>query len=244
MTAKASRRDIICFASYLLATSKLHSQTADTVVKISDCYVSQSGNVNSGFFVIGMLQTREFARHARNLQELRLHRHYTRELVANSTDKYKLPYVEGLIDYITNQQEMRFACCIVTIKSWPDEPDARDAITLQCHNRLISQFNSKRDEIVSLHFKKFTTIRNSIVMEALGNNEIRVRRTDYHYPGGSEMLNYSDLLSNIVGSSYRKIKSGSRASALKYLKEKLNVENFEDKALVTHPVFRVRFLNL
>ncbi|MDQ2844557.1 MAG: hypothetical protein M3Y72_26620 [Acidobacteriota bacterium] len=98
------------------------------------CVFIGLNNNQEGRLAIGALVCTQFLTHQRSIHNLRQQYRYHSRLLYRSTDKFRIPFVDALIDYFVREKDLAF---VAHLFSGYDRPDFEQPVSLE--QRLLRQ---------------------------------------------------------------------------------------------------------
>jgi hypothetical protein len=201
------------------------------------CYIGQSSSPEEMRFTLGMLVTRNPTLHFQAISALRAQNRFTRRLRSRSTDRYKIPFANGVVDYLLNQNDLSFYGAVVELANWPDEAPARDAIYFDCHRRLIERSRGFRSA-VKINLIDRQTLRYSQLKRRIENLNYRPEVLMVS-ASSNDLMQLSSFFAGSILSDLFGTPRGARLTTLDYLKRRLGVKKIDEANLKAHPRFRI-----
>jgi len=144
-----NRRSFLTRSTALLGGIPLLSSKAASALNASAAqgahlhlYCDESGILGTDVvFVLGMLVTADHTRHEALIDRLRQKHQFATQLLYNSTDRFKSPFADAVIEYFCNEPDLRFFAHVITdeaVASLRRRGMSLEQVYHHCYKTLIS----------------------------------------------------------------------------------------------------------
>lgn len=227
-----TRSTAVLGAIPLFASQDSASQAHAAATKAGNLhlYCDESGVLgNDAVFVLGMLTATDSLRHEAFIARAREKRNFATELSYSSTDRFKRPFAEDLIDYFFREPDLRFSAYVITAESVARLRSQSHSLEQAYHlyyESLIAN-GAPADLPKTLNLE----IRNSIGSDGslrrhLRENVVNLSRINVVGAPSSNLLQMADLFAgSIYGDAHRdSMRSRVKREILGLLWARLNVK--------------------
>jgi hypothetical protein len=219
--------------------------TSLSVRAVSDplhLYIEESGVFGGdGPFCIGALLTSKPETHLKQIRELRVLHHFRSRLLYRSTDKFKLPFARGILNYFFRTPDLRFTARVVS-KRASDHDTSRSAQE--------SRYFVHYRKLISASVPKGHSALLTLVNHSLGGRDELLRKylheevptlTGIHVARlrDSDLLQLANLFAGSV-SERGTLENKVKLYPIKQLKRSLGVDTLQEPQLRQRSKFRVQ----
>ena len=141
----------------------------------TQCCVEESGELRQWPLVIGVLYSDKPEQHNRQIRDIRSEAKYNRIFKFNSTEKNRIPFGQGMIDFFVQERSLRFKCLIVNddLSLLPDVANQQDERYFSKYRYLLKRDFDELHEVV-LFIRQRRTLRDRVLEDFLKNISERV----------------------------------------------------------------------
>ncbi len=200
-------------------------------------YCDESGILGTDvLFVLGMVVTTDSTRHESFIARRRQDHRFATQLQYNSTDRFKRPFAEDLINYFFDEPDLRFVAHAITEGAVADLRSHGLSLEQVYHHYYETLISNCTPSEVSKTLN--LEIRNSIgddraLRRYLRENVINLSRINVVGSSSNDLLQLADLFTGCVyGDAHiDSLRNRVKREVLSLLKARLNVANLLDVRL-------------
>lgn len=233
---KSNRRKFITksIAFTLSIGSLKHLHAANLLTEHYHVFVDESNLFsnstigNNHLFVIGCLKSSNLTKTKNEFRQIRDRYNYRSELRYRSRDKFKIPFSKNAIDYFFNEPALSFYARVVSGSINENRPD------YLAKKKASYQLQYKKAIADSLKGKKGTVYLETRSLYGKDRALIKILEDRFLLPvesiesSSNDLIQISDLFTGSIYGDKADVENETKLELLKYIKEKLEVEQFSD----------------